>query len=104
MQIVIDIPKEMFEWVNDVNKFYKDYDVSDFIDVIKNGTPIPDNATNGEIIEALYPNAEFSLYSDIVDRVAMNIRVNGTEYEIHFDEDWWDSPYQKEDKNEKENL
>lgn len=40
-EIVIKIPKEMWEWINDANKFYEDYGISDFVGFIKNGTPLP---------------------------------------------------------------
>lgn len=40
MDMVIKIPKEMYKWVYD-NKFSNDYGMGDFIDLIKNGTPIP---------------------------------------------------------------
>ena len=52
MQVVIDIPEEMLEWVNDVNKFRIEYGLSDFIDVIKNGTPLPKG--HGRLIDADY--------------------------------------------------
>lgn len=41
MQIVIEIPEEMYKWVYDVNKITNDYGTGDFIDLIKNGTPLP---------------------------------------------------------------
>ena len=50
MQIVIDIPEEMYKWVNDVNKFSDDYGVGDFIDLVKNGTPLPKG--HGRLIDA----------------------------------------------------
>ena len=39
---------------------------------------IPDNATNGDVIRALFPNEH--------------------DFETDFDEVWWNSPYQKGDK------
>lgn len=41
IELVIKIPEEMYKWVNDVNKFFGDYGTSDFIDLVKNGTPLP---------------------------------------------------------------
>lgn len=41
IELVIKIPEEMYEWVNDVNRFFDDYGISDFIDLVKNGTPLP---------------------------------------------------------------
>lgn len=52
IELVIKIPEEMYEWVNDVNKFFDDYRISDFIDLVKNGTPLPKR--HGEIIDATF--------------------------------------------------
>lgn len=41
MELVIKIPEEMYKWVNDINKFFDDYGTSDFIDLVKNGMPLP---------------------------------------------------------------
>lgn len=41
IELVIKIDEEMYKWVNDVNKFFGDYGTSDFIDLVKNGTPLP---------------------------------------------------------------
>lgn len=49
MEIVIKIPEEMYEWINDVNKFYEDYGISDFVGLIKNGTVLPKG--HGKIID-----------------------------------------------------
>ena len=38
MKMVIDIPKEMYKWVYDVNKFYDNYGTGEFVELIKNGT------------------------------------------------------------------
>jgi len=49
IEIVVKIPEEMYEWVNDVNKFYDEYGISDFIDLIKNCTLIPNG--HGDLID-----------------------------------------------------
>ena len=41
IELVVKIPKEMYKWVNDVNKCFDDYGTSDFIDLIKNGISLP---------------------------------------------------------------
>ena len=41
IKLIIKIPEEMYKWVYDVNKFSNDYGTGDFIDLIKNGTPLP---------------------------------------------------------------
>ena len=50
VQIVIKIPEEMYKWVNDANKIFNDYGTSDFIDLVKNGTPLPKG--HGRLIDA----------------------------------------------------
>ena len=51
------------------------HDVAFYMD--EDGTPIPDNATNGDVINKMF-DAE----------TAADIQVNSTEY-------WWNAPYQK---------
>lgn len=41
VELVIKMPEEMYKWANDVNKFFDDYGISDFIDLVKSGTPLP---------------------------------------------------------------
>ena len=41
IEVAIKIPKEMYKWIYDVNKSDNDYETSDFIDLIKNGTRLP---------------------------------------------------------------
>ena len=50
IELVIKIPEEMYKWVNDVNRFFDDYGISDFIDLVKNGTPLPKG--HGRLIDA----------------------------------------------------
>ena len=41
MQVVINISDDLHEWINDPNKCLGDYGIGDFIDLIKNATPLP---------------------------------------------------------------
>ena len=50
IELVIKIPEEMYKWVCDVNKFSNDYGTADFIDLIKNGTPLPKG--HGRLVDA----------------------------------------------------
>lgn len=51
-------------------------------DAIVYGTPIPDNATNGDVIKAIFPNTH------------MEYRM-WTENLYFYETDWWNAPYQK---------
>ena len=49
IELVIKIPEEMYKWVHDANKFYNDYGTGDFVELIKNGTPLPEG--HGDLID-----------------------------------------------------
>lgn len=51
--------------------------------------PIPLNATNGEVIAAVFPKAKIS-YDYITDCMSVYFE---EEREKLFDKEWWDSPY-----------
>lgn len=50
VELVIKIPEEMYKWVDDVNKFFNYYGTSDFVDLVKNGIPLPKG--HGRLIDA----------------------------------------------------
>ena len=55
---------------------------------IKNGTPIPDNATNGDVIKAMFDVKEV----DTCNKYAVHFPEEGSHY---FFKGWWNAPYQK---------
>ena len=68
MKIVIDIPeeaKEVFDKAkeDDLNGSYYDYN-SIIGKAIQNGTPLPDNATNMDVIRAVFPSLNNSVTYD----------------------------------------
>ena len=79
MRVLIDIPKENYKEMCEYGNERVDFDLKR---MIHNGTPIPDNATNGQVIQTLFkPN-----------RVE---RTNVIVEEYTFNNDWWNAPYQK---------
>lgn len=78
MKLIIEIPEEEYNHIKRTNE----YSIA-HTGYIYDGTPIPDNATNGDVIKAIFPN------NDTVK--VMEIRMKG---------DWWNAPYQKGDKND----
>lgn len=80
--------------VDDCVENIGDYDIP-----IHNAIIVPKNATNGDMINALFPNAK-------------NIRVDGgyplnyiIEGEWHRNlKEWWDAPYSSESNNEKDDY
>jgi len=92
MKILIDIPEKIDEYIKDYipigagdNVFcYPD----EIVRMIQNGTPIPDNATNGDVIKAIFPNSDIEEH-----RTYMKI-VEG-DYLLPCAYQWWNAPYQK---------
>lgn len=60
---------------------------------IVNAIPIPDNATNGDVIKAMFPNAEIDPdpYKPSVDVYMGGILI------MRIDRNLWNAPYKKED-------
>lgn len=81
MKLLIEIPKEIYKASKIIDIQYEDVVQIPF-EVIANGTPIPDNATNGDIMQMMFPNAD------------IEIHITGS-YVMTFDLDWWNAPYQK---------
>lgn len=78
MKLIIDIDDEDYEKLKDGHIPFS------ILEVIANGTPIPDNVTNGQVIQTLFkPNRVERANDDVI--VA----------NYDFNEEWWNSPYQK---------
>lgn len=87
MKLIIDIPEKTYHMIN-----AGFYDYGDMNVIIQNGTPIPDNATNGDVIRAMFPNTEVDDYDYGKDPV---IDVYGIDEYITLRKAWWNAPYQK---------
>lgn len=101
MQILIDIPDSSYKVCYDLRNVG---DVNCLADILVNavgvGTPIPDNATNGDVIKAMFIDVKVNVtkYSYVVEVKLPHHTEHDTG--LLFDKDWWNAPYQKEDKNE----
>ena len=87
MKVLIDIPEDEYQNILHTGK-------ASFVaaNAIEAGTPIPDNATNGYIMQTMFPNADIEIHN-ITVYVLFDTRNNV----ISFDLDWWNAPYQKGD-------
>lgn len=54
---------------------------------------IPEDATNGDVIKAMFPKAWGSDYIDIFNKFTLYI---DDDHELEVDIDWWNAPYKKE--------
>ena len=93
MQIVIDISEEEYRLCK---KQWDTECLDPLMMAVKYGTPIPDNATNGDVLKAMFPNVitqEFAMTIHATTKVISNGVKGGISYD--FWKDWWNSPYQK---------
>ena len=86
MRLIIDIPEEIYKASQIVDVKYEDT-IQIPLEVISNSTPISDNATNGDIVLMMIPNASVYKHN------------GGATYSVHneynFNATWWNAPYQK---------
>lgn len=58
-----------------------------------NAIVIPDNATNGDMIKAMFPNVE--IYTVVINEI-VDVEICEDRSELRCSVDWWNSPYRKE--------
>ena len=90
MKLIIDIPEAIYKTAQKTNILEANIDM--LAKTIRNGTPIPDNATNGDVIKAFYPDAVVG--SNNLGKVIF-LRPNATVVIEDRMSDWWNAPYQK---------
>lgn len=76
MKLIIDIPEDRYK---DVIEAQKHHLLDSYAQAIANGTPIPDNATNGEVIKILFADFMYVPWKEW----------------LMIDIPWYDAPYQK---------
>lgn len=91
MKVIINMDKNEF---NHIKKVYSKRRGSLPYTNIAFGTPIPDNATNGDVIMIMFPDAEVVGIEGLEGFQCVAISIGlGTSY---FALDWWNAPYEKE--------
>ena len=89
MTLIIDIPDEDYNKIKDNSPDAFNYLTSwRLYDAIKNGIPLSDNPTNGDMIKAMFPNADYEIGKQFVH--ITNINSIG---ELSISLDWWNAPY-----------
>lgn len=79
MKLIIEIDEKRYK---DVIESQKHHLLDSYAQAIANGTPIPDNATNGNSVIKMF-------FGGIV---RINSRKNVS---VEFNKNWWNAPYQK---------
>ena len=81
MKLLIDIPDIVHDWL--IWGFPDEEDKDKALEYVKNGTPIPDNATNKDVLQSVFP-----------DKVYTSGRFCGWfGEEIRCDMGWLNAPY-----------
>ncbi len=87
MNLIIDIPKEIYELItNDKSE------LKGLAKAVKNGTPIPDNVTNGDVMKAVFNCKTSNEDSDYLVKYSLD----GIYEEVS--SNWWNASYQKGDR------
>ena len=97
MKLIIDISKNNYNQIRE--GFYEDNCGVMAISIIY-GTPIPDNATNGDVLKAIFPNTVFAedKYEDDGTTWVDIISDDGMTFEM----DFWNASYKVERKDNNE--
>ena len=91
MKLIIEIPEEILK-----TRYYTDYfgcGSHKLTETLDNATPIPDNATNGDVIKAMFDTTEEHFYDE--DRMVDVYGLDRSDDPSTFYADWWNAPYQK---------
>lgn len=98
MKVILEIPDEEVEIIKR-NGFNKDgtfsFKLNEVVkQAMRNGVILPDNATNGDMIKAMFPYACFEEYEDEC-RYIVIMRADGKASIVRsdFEWDWWNAPY-----------
>ena len=87
---------EMIDIVLDIiDKHIKGEQGWDAMRAIASGTPIPDNATNGDVIKAMFDVKETDMSNTYCVRFPNELADDAH----YFFKDWWNAPYQKGNTN-----
>lgn len=94
MKVLIDISEKMFKATQ---TYYSDnttrLSIKSCIEKIANGTPIPDNATNGDMIMAMFPTMEIEECNKDINGNPNLYRIYGLSGVAEFGREFWNTPY-----------
>ena len=87
---LINIPNIVYDWLT--NGFPNEDDVEHILEILRGGITLSDNATNGDIIKAIFPQWKIIDDAD-KDMIMFNIPMK-VGYEFNAcSKEWWNSPY-----------
>lgn len=74
-------------------------------ELVANGTVLLDNATNGDVLKALFPNV-ITQEAAVTIHATTKVVSNGVKGGISFDfwKDWWNAPYKEQENGTNEKI
>lgn len=94
MKLTIDISDSTYEAIMARDWKNAGWLFSEELKAIHNGTPIPENATNGDMIKALFKNC---VKDDDFEGAVITV-INGEAQ--YWKKDWWNAPYKAREGKE----
>ena len=101
MQVMVSIPNECKEFADNIGKVAIEEDDFDnfatcMMTAVRVGTVFPENATNGDMLKALFPDSKVNdnMTSLGVSGIDMTIYTGKYRcFKLWFPHDWWNAPY-----------
>ena len=91
MKVIANIPEEMVQELKD-GCFGAKHTLYDLAGAICDGVVLPDNATNGDVIKAMFPDATVYSYKDSFDMYS-DMVICPQNFMLSADRDFWNAPY-----------
>ncbi len=91
MKVIVDIPN----WLYNAMMECKEPQYSRSLgDAVRDGTPLPKNTTNGDVIKALFGRPAREEKTGVLYK--FKYRNGKPMFSTYFDMDWWNAPYKAE--------
>lgn len=98
MKVLINIPKKIYKHIKRPAGYITGNTTQDeALKSIVDGTPIPDNSTNGDMIKAMFPTMEIEECNKDVNGNPDIYRIYGLSGVAHFGREFWNAPYKRGD-------
>ena len=94
VKVIVDIPDEMWNTLQ-IGQYQMGY--AEYVArYVEKGKLIPSNATNGDVIKALFPNVETHEFA-ITIHATTKVECNGVKGGISYDfwKEWWNAKYKE---------
>ena len=94
MKLMIDISDSTYEAIMARDWKNAGWLFGEELKAIHDGTPIPENTTNGDMIQALFPDEEFTV-KDYYQGEQSIVVICNKDNSMEFEPIWWRSPYKR---------